>query len=206
MKKILSLTLVLILVFSVCVSVSAQESFIYEDEVIALLELDYPREEYCYSEKFFYYGENATADEATPDYVMVLVHYACIVEIHEQSYIGDYVVSTAPYSPYLHGYHFYIPAEDKLLTLEEAITSDLEGVEEALKKISHSVALVGDCDSDFELTIKDATCIQKYIAGLDTPNCALYDYEYLVYDFDKDADVNIKDATAIQKHIAGLEY
>lgn len=206
MKKILSFTLMLLMMLSLCVSVSAQESSIYEDKVYELLQLDYPREEHCYEECFFYYGEDSTADEATPDYVLVLVHYALVSDIQVQSHIGKYIVSTGPYSPYLHGYHFYLPEEHRILALEEAITSELAGVEEGLKSIPYSVALAGDCDGDFALTIKDATCIQKRIAGLESPHHVLGDYNHLVYDFNGDGERNIKDATAIQKYIAGLEY
>ncbi len=208
--KIVSLVLLvsmLLGVFSVSsVSAYTEEAYRYEEEIFELIELDYPREEHCYSEEFFYYGDNVTADEATPDYVMVMVHYAVVSDILVHSYIGEYAVVTGPYSPYIHGYHFYIPAENRLLTLEEAINSNLEGVAEALKSISHSVALVGDCDGDSELTIKDATCVQKCIAGLDAPKNVLGDYNRLVYDFNRDGERNIKDATAIQKCIAGLEY
>ncbi len=60
--------------------------------------------------------------------------------------------------------------------------------------------LLGDADKDGQLNIKDATAIQKNIAGLlkfDSEQTALAD-------FNEDNEVNIKDATAIQKKIAGL--
>ena len=59
---------------------------------------------------------------------------------------------------------------------------------------------LGDVNRDGSVNIKDATAIQKNIAGLiefDTEQNSLAD-------FNEDASVNIKDATAIQKKIAGL--
>ena len=61
--------------------------------------------------------------------------------------------------------------------------------------------LLGDADGDGQVNIKDATAIQKHIAGL----IILTDEGYDVADVDSSDDVNIKDATAIQKHIAGIE-
>lgn len=63
---------------------------------------------------------------------------------------------------------------------------------------------IGDADYDGEINIKDATTIQKLIAGLEFPqrNICISQPE----DIDLDGEVTIKDATAIQKHIAGLSY
>lgn len=228
MKKILLFVLLLSILF---VSISAisvgaytdESNCLYKDKIFEILETKYPdmyddyhremsgyfdnpRDAYCYTEKFMYFSEEINSTETTPDYVMIEIFYCVVSDISVDSYIGDYAVVTGLYYPYVHGYMFYIPAENKLLTLEEAIDTELSGVEEALKTIPYNVALVGDCDGDFVLTIKDATCIQKRAAGLEYPKISLRDHNRLVYDFDKDEDVTIKDATAIQKNIAGLEY
>ncbi|MBE6733817.1 MAG: hypothetical protein E7563_00540 [Ruminococcaceae bacterium] len=57
----------------------------------------------------------------------------------------------------------------------------------------------GDLDFSGEVNIKDATAIQKYLAGLPTGNFIFMQYA----DFDCDEDITIKDATDIQKYIAG---
>lgn len=206
--SLLIITSILLGVLSICgVSASLVQKKDYKEAVLELLKFgESDRGELTYEELFRYYGNKTTSDETTPDYVMVLVHDNPVPDILVHSYIEDYIVITGSYSPYIHGYCFYVPSENRFYTLEEAINSNLHGNEEALKSISHSVAIVGDCDSNFELNVKDATCIQKRIAQLDTPVCALSDYDYLVYDFDRDEEVNIKDATAIQKHIAGIAY
>ncbi|MBQ4105151.1 MAG: dockerin type I repeat-containing protein [Clostridia bacterium] len=63
------------------------------------------------------------------------------------------------------------------------------------------LGLLGDANEDGKVNIKDATLIQKHIAGLIT----LTDEGCILADVDDSDVVNIKDATAIQKHIAGIE-
>ncbi len=60
-----------------------------------------------------------------------------------------------------------------------------------------SVNKIGDVDRDGELTVKDATEIQKYIVEI-----AKFDDEQLkLADVDGDKDITVKDATTIQKII-----
>ena len=59
---------------------------------------------------------------------------------------------------------------------------------------------LGDANLDGTLNIKDATSIQKNIAGLEE----FTEQQKSLADFNADTVVNIKDATAIQKKIAGL--
>ena len=63
------------------------------------------------------------------------------------------------------------------------------------------VGLLGDANGDGVVNVKDATEIQKAVAGLLTLN----ETEKLYADADQNGVVNIKDATAIQKWVAGIE-
>lgn len=58
----------------------------------------------------------------------------------------------------------------------------------------------GDADLDGKITVKDATQIQKHIAGIVTIDDTVLGFA----DVNGDGDVNIKDATMIQKYIAGI--
>ena len=60
-------------------------------------------------------------------------------------------------------------------------------------------AKLGDVDGSGEVNVKDATAIQKNIAGLE-----VLSYNADAADADEDGNVNVKDATAIQKWVAGL--
>ena len=59
--------------------------------------------------------------------------------------------------------------------------------------------LLGDVDDDGEVSILDATCIQRKLAGLSVTK-----YAEAAADSDGDGEVSILDATAIQRHLAGL--
>lgn len=64
---------------------------------------------------------------------------------------------------------------------------------------------VGDPDNDYQITIMDATRIQRYLAGFHRPDQWYTDalYEALC-DADGDGSVTILDATNIQRYLAGL--
>lgn len=60
---------------------------------------------------------------------------------------------------------------------------------------------LGDANGDGKVNVKDATQIQKAIAGI----LNLDETENLAADVDGNGKVNVKDATAIQKWVAGIE-
>lgn len=79
----------------------------------------------CYS-----YRSDASADEATPDYVLIWTSVGAIADEVFEVTIGDYVLTCPGHcSPYLPGYYIYIPSTDTLLTIEEAYHQRLEGLE-----------------------------------------------------------------------------
>lgn len=61
--------------------------------------------------------------------------------------------------------------------------------------------LLGDLDCDGKLTIKDATALQKYVAGM----VGLNSQDKINADFNCDGKINVRDATAIQKRLANFE-
>ena len=60
--------------------------------------------------------------------------------------------------------------------------------------------LLGDADRDQAITILDATCIQRRLAGLNSED----QIDSYAADADLDNDVTILDATTIQRHLAGF--
>ena len=61
---------------------------------------------------------------------------------------------------------------------------------------------IADADFDQAVTVRDATLIQKYVAGLEYAT----ELQKLNGDFNRDKMLDIKDATAIQRSLAGLDY
>ena len=64
------------------------------------------------------------------------------------------------------------------------------------------IGFLGDADKNSHVNVKDATAIQKHIAGIITLDKEALDFS----DVDFSDSINIKDATAIQKWISGLVF
>ncbi len=82
----------------------------------------------------------------------------------------------------------------------KAPTSEPEDTDPTVPGSTPDEGLLGDVNGDGVVNVKDATAIQKHIAGLIT----LSGKELILADYNLDKAVNIKDATTIQKKIAGL--
>ena len=81
------------------------------------------------------------------------------------------------------------------------IDSKYYDIEESITPIEAEVpeAILGDADTDGEVTILDATAIQRDLAEL--PVTA---FNAQAADADADGEISILDATSIQRHLAGL--
>lgn len=64
-----------------------------------------------------------------------------------------------------------------------------------------SGVILGDADSDGEVTIIDATCIQRTLAGLPVSG----DFSKAASDVDASGEIEITDATYIQRWLADLD-
>ncbi len=95
----------------------------------------------------------------------------------------------------------YMPKKSGEYTMTVSST-DVYG-EYAEKTINFVVLdkITGDADDNDIVNIKDATLIQKYIAGLASAD----EINTELADCDNDAEITIKDATAIQKYLAHLD-
>ncbi len=197
----------------------------YEDEFIFLERIgdseDYWDLPYTYYEGYEYFSPDntATGDEATADYVLITYYTNLYLNAPTIRVIGDYVMMDSPstHCPYEFGKCIYVPAESRVYSISEAYRIQLEGIEKVFTEGGLGKR-IGDMDKDRIITIKDATYIQKCIAGLEQFELGddLGEWVYsanadkriprFLSDFNRDGERNIKDATAIQKHIAGLEY
>lgn len=98
---------------------------------------------------------------------------------------------------------------DKVVPLSVAAENGLVDMSEVAAVTSDSdhgmIRLIGDADGDSKLTIKDATFIQKYLAGFKNEiDKMTTDENYWVSDINCDKTLNIKDVTDIQKKLADL--
>ncbi|MBQ2943352.1 MAG: hypothetical protein IJD93_01445 [Ruminococcus sp.] len=165
-----------------------------------------------YYEGYEYYASD-NLNQSTPDYVIISLNTNFYYDMGVTRFYGNYVmIDDNGMIPFYFGKCVYIPAENKLLSLDEAYAINLEGFEKAFAE-GNLGKLMGDMDKDRKLTIRDATYIQKCIAGLMAfpkgdivGGVGLDSAVVYISDFNRDCQRNIKDATAIQKYIAGLEY
>ncbi len=186
------------------------DNSLYKSEIFDLLsekyDTDWDKSEY-YREIYCYY-EETSADETTPRYVLVNTYLAGDPMLSVEC-IGEYAVLNNCWAfPYEIGYFVYLPHENEVLTLSQAYDAEVECIEKVFEESGIEVGLLGDADQSGRLDVKDATAIQKQIAGIisgEQNNMDALLYE-TICDFNRDGERNVKDATAIQKHIAGLEY
>ena len=128
----------------------------------------------------------------------------------------DRILMNGDYSPFSFTYGVYDVNEDKFYDIlkNDFDFSKYDGLEKAFDDVKPGYP-IGDADFDKELTILDATLIQRALAGLcDFHNDdAIYTYtsawqngslKYMS-DFDRDDERTIMDATEIQKKLAGLD-
>lgn len=66
-----------------------------------------------------------------------------------------------------------------------------------VSSLEAATALIGDVDGDYEVTIMDATMVQRIAAGVNV------DYNLTVADVNSDLRVSLKDAVALRRYLAG---
>ncbi len=84
---------------------------------------------------------------------------------------------------------------------ESGIITDLSPFAQVAEDNFVNVWHIGNANGDGELNIKDATTVQKHLAGINTEK-VLHEP---VMDMNCDEQINIKDATAIQKKLADIK-
>lgn len=115
---------------------------------------------------------------------------------------GDYILENEGRSiPSIFGYLAVNPETDDVITLENGLKN---GVIDTDKLFEISIGIdmykLGDADNDGELTIKDATVVQK--AGIDLAEVVKTRYGMdTVFDYNNDGRVSILDVTCIQKKL-----
>ena len=99
-----------------------------------------------------------------------------------------------------------VTTSENITTEEITTTVEASETETTPKPVVKQIRL-GDADQNGKVNVKDATEIQKHIAGLTEADgvIALTELGLVAADVDANESVNVKDATAIQKFIAGLD-
>ncbi len=109
------------------------------------------------------------------------------------------------------GYYAVIPETRQVMLLEDAVYTGLEDIEEECRKAG-ICRKIGDADGDGDLTVRDATYIQKGVAGLEGYefDSGLYGFACYrdsdIFDFDGNNKIDVRDSTNIRKYLADLPF
>lgn len=176
---------------------------VYEKKAVDLLQLHSSEEGYLYNELYFHYKNKG---DKTPSYVLIFAAIPIASdEVCCESFGESRLLSHVSYYPYSLGYYIYIPDENIAYTLAEAYGMNIHGISEAIAVAGTQSGMVGDLDRSGHVNVRDATYLQKSLAGIvdDVIVCKCVDF--VIRDFNDDGSVNVRDATSIQKHIAGIK-
>lgn len=235
MKKAISVLIMLTILISICVinvgavsvDASANQSEI-EAQVMAKVEKEFDKltleyqqktgvvfDDFYYLDIWHYYCN--FVDEDTIDYVYINWSTSGGSDAVCGARFLDYCIRCPQILSPTIGFYLYDVANEKVYTFEEAQVYARDYLQDFLDNHSDELAprykafLCGDVDFDGELTVFDATKIQRFHAGL----CGFSEYEAIgryrdfkaiyVSDVDGDGERSVMDATAIQLKLAGLE-
>ncbi len=139
------------------------------------------------------YGAATSFGSQTEDVTIQLIENGASEAAYEAvvkgNYIGYSIEDVAPGT-----YTMKVMKKDHV-TREYTVTVSSSNVTQDVK-----ICLLGDVNMDGNISIMDATEVQKGIAGL----LYLNEYQNKLSDVNNDGNVSIIDATQIQKYIAGL--
>lgn len=186
------------------------QSGIYESRYLEQLKTPDGNRTYSYRELYYHKDENGETDWALieanagtqPDMLVSAVVF------------GRVLTHTLSAVCFQFNYGIYDVIQDKFIDLVDIKdTPELyPGLYETVWNLKIGRPL-GDADKDNDLTILDATTIQRYLAELETNEIESDIYwlgwdnpgYHLFSDYDRDDDITILDATAIRRALVGLD-
>lgn len=172
---------------------------------------------WTYNELYHHYDESGSVD-----WVLVQAHYGLNTDNGDRILVrGHRVVLVCPYIsgteqiPFVNGYAVYDVKQDEFIDITNPNVSAYDGFGDAYDQYGIG-RFIGDVDGDYEISVTDATIIQRCDAVLcDYPEDdeieshlhSPYIIEQKYYsDFNRDGERNILDATCIQRYLIGMSY
>ena len=212
MKRIISILLAVVLVFSVAVVPTFAETnepeCLYKDRFIEYYNLGEESlyELISYNEIYYHVDGNDPSDAV--DWVLIFAYTnlnldsSCWMILDDSRVLAQHSMDY----PFTFGYGVYDVKENKFFGIDSYTDySKYEDLEEYVN--FHLGRLIGDADEDGGLSVFDATFIQRAIAQL----CEFGYRDYIgdtgctieyISDFDRDGERTVLDATAIQMKLA----
>ena len=128
--------------------------------------------------------------------------------------IGNRVVDHGAYfdAPFPSYYGLYDAVRDIFVPVNDVVTDHYDGLTKVFDEVGEG-RLLGDLDGDDNITVIDATILQRCNAKMrdypedDELGIAYHDHVIWYYsDFNRDGERDILDATCIQRYLAGQKY
>ena len=212
MKKVVCILMAIILIASLTMSANAElvplpvtdQEFLYEFA------------EYCsgynaniikYDELYYHYDDN---DEI--DWALVYGYTNAEAPMLLYRIVGNRLISAPTCSvPFDARMGVYDVADGKFYDVTDDLLTRYDGLADVYLEMGAG-RLIGDIDGDDELTIIDATVIQRCEASImDYPADDEVKYTYsdeprYYSDFNRDGERDILDATCIQRYLADMPY
>ena len=217
MKKLISVILALVLIVSCLPLTAAAKSLSVKDKLKLLIDdMDYNRAEY-FDE--VYYNEIASTDSWVLFYGgLNLREVPDTPWDYPYGVFGNKIIAQEQSErcfPFKLNMGVYDKKNNAFYDLVDAWDMSFEGLHEKLNAIDtpmygRGIYMIGDADHDGNVTILDATRIQRIIAGLDEDDyfgsfqTCLRGFQGSLLDYDRDGGLSILDATKIQRKIAEL--
>ncbi len=221
MKKVLSIILVVIMLFSAltiievgAVNHAEDKDFLFLDDFDAKHGIyEYPDAvDYYYDELYYHYvDENDPNSEIDWAIIYALAYAGSPMGI--KSIVADRVLATGHDVWYKHGWAIYDAQTKEFISVDEVDVTKYNGLEKGFAEAKVGNPF-GDANLDGELTILDATYIQRALVGLcefdqrdDLSQYSTRSKKYdrpldYISDIDGDGERSVFDATAIQMKLA----
>lgn len=173
-------------------------------------------QEICTYDEVYYHGRQ---NDGPFNNDWVLVYTEPLEPVCGDNYgvFDDMVYCDPQYCPFEFSYGVYDCGGDAYYSITDAWNMGYDGLHSVFTHIlkTGGAAQLGDADNDGDLTIIDATCIQRFLAGIMDLESSSWWFEFYncsfgtpltsLADYDDDGEVSIIDATRIQRTLAGNE-
>ncbi len=224
MKKLVALFLVLIMLVSIasitCFSATndaGDKEYLFIDNFKEIHHLTQPSDISYYYDEVYYHHIDESDIESEIDWAIVYASLYAGSAASIKKLVLDRVITNSSIEVYYPvGWALYDAKTEEFISIDQVDVTKYAGIEQGLVQ-AHVGNPLGDADLDGELSILDATYIQRVLAKLcefslydDLSDYGLWGTRYdrpldYISDIDGDGDRSILDATAIQRKLAKLD-
>lgn len=205
MGVILTFFLIIAIIPTSAKNITPDENNVFEDRFVAEYKLT-SYDDYVYYEIYTEYNEFGEAE-----WVLVSATTLSGTDTYIHEVIGDWVFyDNFEWSPFSFKYCIYDVEDDTFIKLSQECLDKYEDLDSQMPLLLHA-NLIGDADGDKELSVMDATYIQRALAKIcefdASDDLSPYHFPYsenlhYISDFDRDGERTVLDATAIQMKLA----